>query len=129
MWPVCVAVRPKRDGGVVGGASVTQSSMAARIMRKGALVGGATVAVKLAAMAKEASVAAYFGRGDAVDALLIAYLIPGFLVVLFAASLNAALIPTVIRVRDTRGGVQANQLFCRAVLTTQCGLLVVCAVL
>ena len=43
----------------------------------------AGVLVKLVATAKEFVVAGAFGRSDAMDAFLIAYLIPGLLVNLF----------------------------------------------
>lgn len=103
--------------------------MSSRILRKGALVGSATVAVKLVAMTKEVKVASYFGRGDVVDAFLIAYLIPGFLVLLFASSLNAALMPTLVRERGARGQEATNRLFCQAVLVSQAGLVALCIAL
>jgi putative peptidoglycan lipid II flippase len=65
----------------------------------------------LAATAKELAVARWFGRGDALDAFLIAYLLPAFLVSLIAGSFNAAMIPTFIEVREREGKEAAQRLF------------------
>jgi putative peptidoglycan lipid II flippase len=63
------------------------------------------------ATAKELLVARWFGRGDALDAFLIAYLLPSFLVNLVAGSFNSAMIPTFIQVRDGEGKDAAQRLF------------------
>lgn len=94
----------------------TSSSVNARIFRAAAIVGFFSVTVKLVATAKELTVAACFGRGDAVDALLLAYAIPAFVVSIAAGSLNAALIPTYVQVRETEGEGAARQVFSGAVL-------------
>ena len=65
----------------------------------------------LASTAKELAVARWFGRGDALDAFLIAYLLPSFLVNLVAGSFNAAMIPTFIQVREREGKEAAQRLF------------------
>jgi putative peptidoglycan lipid II flippase len=65
----------------------------------------------LASTAKELAVARWFGRGDALDAFLIAYLLPSFLVNLIAGSFNAAMIPTFIEVREREGKEAAQRLF------------------
>jgi len=65
----------------------------------------------LASTAKELAVARWFGRGDALDAFLIAYLLPSFLVNLVAGSFNAAMIPTFIQVREKEGKEAAQRLF------------------
>jgi putative peptidoglycan lipid II flippase len=82
-----------------------------RIFRAAATVGAFSVGVKLIAMFKELAVASYFGRSDAVDVFLAAYLIPGFVVALVAGSLNAAFIPTFIQVREQDGQDAAQRLF------------------
>jgi len=65
----------------------------------------------LAAAAKELVVARWFGLSDAVDAFLIAYLLPSFLVNLVAGSFSPAMIPTFIQVREGEGKEAAQRLF------------------
>jgi putative peptidoglycan lipid II flippase len=71
-----------------------------RIFHAAATVGVFTVLTKAVAMAKELAVANYFGRGDAIDAFLFAFMVPAFAVALIVGSMNAALIPTYIEVRE-----------------------------
>ena len=75
-----------------------------------------TAGVKLAAIAKEMVVAWRFGTSADLDAFFIALIIPSFAINVIAESLNAALIPTYIRVRDKSGIKQAHQLFSSATL-------------
>jgi len=82
----------------------------------------------LASTAKELVVARWFGRGDALDAFLIAFLLPSFLVNLVAGSFNAAVIPTFIQVRDREGDEAAQRLF-SGVMVVSLGLLVGVSVL
>jgi putative peptidoglycan lipid II flippase len=95
-----------------------------RIFRAAVLVTLAGVLVKVVATAKEFVVAGVFGRSDAMDAFLIAFLIPGLLVNLFSESMNQALIPTLVRVRGEEGKAKAQELLSSAMLW-MCGLLVV----
>jgi putative peptidoglycan lipid II flippase len=80
--------------------------------------------VKVIAMAKELAVARTFGRGDAVDAFLIAYMLPAFVVVLVAVTLNGALVPTLIQVKGRQGGSAAQRLFASAMVLSQALLIV-----
>ncbi len=73
-----------------------------------------TAGVKLAAIAKEIVVAWRFGTNQQLDAFLIALIIPSFAVNVIAESLNAALIPTYIRVRDREGTPAAHKLLASA---------------
>ena len=81
-----------------------------RIFRAASIVTFAGVLVKLVATAKEFVVAGAFGRSDAMDAFLIAFLVPGLLVNLFSESMNQALIPTLVRVRENDGHRNAQAL-------------------
>jgi putative peptidoglycan lipid II flippase len=85
-----------------------------RIFRAAVIVTFAGVFVKLVATAKEFVVAGAFGRSDAMDAFLIAFLVPGLLVNLFSESMNQALIPTLVRVRETEGPAKAQELLSSA---------------
>ena len=74
-------------------------------------VGGFTILVKLAATAKQLVIAGQFGTGDALDAFLIAFLIPSFAINVVAGSFNAAFMPTYVEVREREGRDAAQLLF------------------
>ena len=74
--------------------------------------------MKLAATVKEFAVAGIFGRSDALEAFLVAALIPGLLINLISESMNQALIPTLVRVRTLEGRERAQQLLSNALVCT-----------
>jgi putative peptidoglycan lipid II flippase len=82
-----------------------------KILNAAISVAACSAVAGLASTAKELAVARWFGRGDALDAFLIAYLLPSFLVNLIAGSFNAAMIPTFIEVREREGKEAAQRLF------------------
>jgi putative peptidoglycan lipid II flippase len=82
-----------------------------KIFRAAIIVGASSLIAKLAATGKELAVAAWFARGDALDAFLIAMILPTTLVGLIAGSFSGALIPTYIHVRENRGQKAAEELF------------------
>jgi putative peptidoglycan lipid II flippase len=82
-----------------------------KILNAAVSVAACSAVAGLASTAKELAVARWFGRGDALDAFLIAYLLPSFLVNLIAGSFNAAMIPTFIEVREREGKEAAQRLF------------------
>ena len=86
------------------------------ILRAVVSVGAAGVIVKLVATAKEIAVASVYGRSDAMDAFLAAALIPSLLVNLISESMNQALVPTLVRVREKEGREQAQQLLASSML-------------
>jgi putative peptidoglycan lipid II flippase len=92
------------------------------IFRAAVTVGAAGIVVKLIATLKEVGVASVFGRSDAMDAFLAAALIPSLLVNLISESMNQALVPTLIRVREQDGRDRAQQLLSNSMLW-MCGLL------
>lgn len=79
-------------------------------------VGGFAFVVKLAATAKELVVAHQFGTSDALDAFLIAFLLPSFAINVVAGSFNAALMPVYVRVREHEGQDAAQRLFSNVVV-------------
>ena len=86
------------------------------IFRAAMSVGAAGIIVKLVATFKEIAVASVYGRSDAMDAFLAAALIPSLLVNLIAESMNQALVPTLVRVREQEGRDRAQQLLSSSML-------------
>ena len=82
-----------------------------KILRAVVIVGACSGVAKLAATAKELAVANWFGRGDALDAFLIAMILPLTITGLLAGSFNGALIPPYIQTRESRGHEAAQELF------------------
>ena len=58
---------------------------------------------QLGAIARELTVPAWFGTADCLDAFLIAFLLPLFVINVVAGSFNVAFIPTFIRVMHEQG--------------------------
>src|SRR5277367_5450269 len=111
--PPTTPIEPEPAAGAVAGLSVNR-----RIFRAAVIVTCAGVLVKLVATVKEFVVAGVFGRSDAMDAFLIAFLMPGLLVNLFSESMNQALIPTLVRVREENGHAKAQDLLSSAMAWT-----------
>jgi len=66
-------------------------------------VSGWTAAVKVAGAAKVIISARLFGTGDAMDAYLVAFLLPSFFVDVLAGPIDAALVPRLVELREGRG--------------------------
>jgi len=86
------------------------------ILRAAISVGAAGIFVKILATFKEVAVASVYGRSDAMDAFLAAALIPSLLVNLISESMNQALVPTLVRVREKEGHERAQQLLSSSML-------------
>ncbi len=99
-----------------------------RIFGAVASVFAAGAVVKIAATGKEFVVAGVFGRSDAMDAFLAAFLIPNLLINLIAESMNQALVPTLIMVRVRDGWERAQELLSSSMLWL-CGMLTGASVL
>lgn len=80
------------------------------IVRAAAVVATMTVAVKLVAFVKEILISAQFGRSDAIDAFLVAFLLPSFALNVIAGGFHAGMIPTFIAVRHKHGQARAQRL-------------------
>jgi putative peptidoglycan lipid II flippase len=104
------------------------SSLNRQIFRAAAAVSTAGILVKIVATFKEFAVAGIYGRSDAMDAFLAANLIPGLLINLISESMNQALVPTLIRVREREGHERAQQLLSSSMVSI-CWLLAVVSVL
>jgi putative peptidoglycan lipid II flippase len=88
-----------------------------QILRAATAVTGAGILVKIVATFKEFAVAGIYGRSDAMDAFLAASLIPGLLINLISESMNQALVPTLIRVREREGHERAQQLLSSSMIS------------
>jgi putative peptidoglycan lipid II flippase len=93
------------------GASVNR-----RIFRAALSVAAAGIVVKFVATFKEFAVAGVYGRTDAMDAFLAAILIPNLLINLISESMNQALVPTLVKVRELEGRECAQQLLSSSML-------------
>jgi putative peptidoglycan lipid II flippase len=94
----------------------TSDSLNRRIFRTAVVVGLFTLLVKAGATAKELVVARTFGRSDELDALLIAYLLPAFVLGLLNGAFASAIIPALVEAREKRGPEATQQLFASAML-------------
>ncbi|MGH7489252.1 MAG: lipid II flippase MurJ, partial [bacterium] len=109
------------------GAPRKRRSIAWRMLFDTATVGGWTTAVKLAAAVKVILCARLFGAGDAMDAYLVAFLVPSFFSDVLAGPVDSALIPTLIELREKQGKAAADSVYA-AVLAAAGAILFVAAV-
>ncbi|PSB04854.1 murein biosynthesis integral membrane protein MurJ [Merismopedia glauca] len=106
----------------------TSGSINRQIFGAAAIVGVATLIVRLAAFIKEQIVASTFGTTDAIDAFLVALMVPAFVITLVSGSFNAALIPTYIQLKEKSGKAAAERLLANVVIWN-IGLLVLVTVI
>lgn len=107
----------------------SQQSVNRRIFSAMFTISAFTLILKFFRAGKEIFVANQFGTQDAIDAYLIAFVLPAFLIISVAGSLTSAFIPTFIRVRDQEGVDSAQSLlsgltFWTLVVLTSCCLVV-----
>ena len=81
-----------------------------RIFRAALTIGFLGLLTKIALAGKELVVAQRFGRNDQLDAFLIAYLLPSFVMNLLTGALAAALIPVLVEIRHKQGQESADKL-------------------
>ena len=86
-----------------------------KIMSAAAIVGFFTILSQIGGFAKELTVAAWFGTGDALDAFLIALLVPTFIVNILAGSLSASFLPTFIQVYKKQGTAGAQKILSKVI--------------
>lgn len=95
---------------------LTTGSVSRQILGAAISVALLTALVKAVTIGRELIVAWRFGTSDALDAYLIALLVPSFVVQTVAGSFSAAFIPTFIRVREREGDIAAGRLFSNVML-------------
>jgi len=104
-----------------------------KIFRAAVVVGLLSVVAKFGAIFKELFVARSFGRNDALDAFLIALVLPAALIGLVAGSFSGAFVPAYIRVLEEQGEEAARRLsssvqIVNLMLLGGCGLLLAAGV-
>jgi putative peptidoglycan lipid II flippase len=82
-----------------------------KIFRAVMIIGVCSIVVKLVSTAKEVSLASWFGRGDALDAFLVAMILPASVASLVAGAVSVSVIPVFIRSRENQGDESSQQLF------------------
>lgn len=82
-----------------------------RILNATVLVGFLTLAVKLITMLREVLVAAKLGTGNAAEAYIAAWAIPGFLAMITSDAIVGSLLPLHAKARATRGEKAGQQVF------------------
>jgi len=87
-----------------------RASVDRRVFSAAAVVAAFTLASKVASAAREIVIANQFGTSQEVDAFLLAFLMPGFAITVLGATLNSALIPTYVEVREREGNEAAQRL-------------------
>lgn len=107
----------------------TSQSANRRIFAASLLVGTLSLLGLIGGLAKEIVVAHRFGRGDEVDAFLIAFMLPAFAINLVAGSVNSSMVPAVVRVTTRDGLDHGIRLFSSALSCTLVLLLAVSALL
>lgn len=86
------------------------------------IVGCLGLIAKLAATVKELIIARSFGRGDEVDAFLIAFLLPSFILNIGMSALGYALVPVFVETRQ-KGGIEAAQRLFSSMMLLGCAVL------
>jgi putative peptidoglycan lipid II flippase len=87
-----------------------QDSTNRKIFRAALTIGLVSTVAKSGAVLKDLVVAHVFGRSDALDAFLIAFLLPAFVLNLLMGSLGSALIPVLIETKKHRGAAAEQKL-------------------
>jgi putative peptidoglycan lipid II flippase len=105
------------------------NSTNARIFRAALIVAVCSSLVAIAAMLRELFVARFFGRSDALDAFLVAYLLPSSVVTIVAGSLATALLPVFVEIRHKQGLGAAQELFSSVLVLNSIALLLIAALL
>ncbi|HEY1936892.1 MAG TPA: lipid II flippase MurJ [Candidatus Angelobacter sp.] len=86
------------------------NSVNKKIFRAALVVGILTLVARFGTIFKELIVARFFGRGDALDAFLIAFLLPAFIVTIVTGTVGPSLIPVFVEVQQNQGRSAAEKL-------------------
>src|SRR5437588_7775805 len=104
---------------------VKSDSVNRKILRAALIIGVFTCLARAGTVFRELVVARTFGRSDALDAFLIALLLPAFFVTIISGTFGSALIPVFLEVHQKQGREAAEKLLSNIALL---GLLVLAGV-
>ncbi|NTV73866.1 MAG: virulence factor MviN [Holophaga sp.] len=90
---------------------LTTGSVNRRILGGTLVVGTMGLLIRVISLFKESFVAATFGTGSEYDAFIVALLLPSTIVGILSGSLNSALIPTYIEIREKENQEAAQRLY------------------
>ena len=105
-----------------------QDSTNRKIFRAAFTIALVSTVAKGGVVLKDLVVARVFGRSDALDAFLIAFLVPSFVLALVMSSLGSALIPVLVETRQKRG-TEAEQKLLSSMMLLSMSFLVLIATL
>jgi putative peptidoglycan lipid II flippase len=108
----------------VSRASVTRSILGATVT-----IMALTAVVKIVSAGKEVVVAGFYGPSDALDAFLVALVLPTFAINIVSGSFHVSLIPTIVRVRERAGIAEAKRLLGSVMVCALLALVLVASVL
>lgn len=100
-----------------------------QIFRAALTVGLLSILARAAALIKELIVAHSFGRGDALDAFLIAFLLPAFVVTIISGTVGSALVPVFVEVQQKQGRDAAEKLLSSMAIISAATLAVIAVLL
>jgi putative peptidoglycan lipid II flippase len=106
-----------------------QDSTNRKIFRAAMTIGLVSTVAKGGAVLKDLVVAHVFGRSDALDAFLIAFLLPAFVLALVMSSLGSALIPVLVETKQKRGSEAGQKLLSSMMFLSLTGLILIAALL
>jgi len=89
-----------------------------KIFRAALIIGLLTLVTRAGTIVKELAVARTFGRSDAMDAFLIAFLLPSFFVTLVMGAAGSALVPVFVATRQNKGLQAAENLLSSVIVIT-----------
>jgi len=100
-----------------------------KIFRAAMTIGLVGTVAKSGAVFKDLVVAHMFGRSDGLDAFLIAFLLPAFVLTLVMGSLGSALIPVLVETRQSRGREAEQKLLSSMMFLSMSVLILIAAAL
>lgn len=106
-----------------------QDSTNRKIFRAAMTIGLVSTVAKGGVVLKDLVVARVFGRSDALDAFLIAFLVPSFVLALVMSSLGSALIPVLVETKKNRGAEAEQKLLSSVMFLSMAALVLIAALL
>ena len=86
------------------------SSINRKITSSVLIIAAATLLVRSLTAGREIVVAYHFGTSDAIDAFVIAFVVPSFVFSIVVGSIRSSLIPTFVRISDNDGELAASRM-------------------